>query len=354
MKKMKSFFMGLISACALATCLASNADIPSNANSTVKVHKDILWAQPNGFKLTLDIYEPKTKKKAYPVLIIFHGGGWLLNSKSIMDNMAEYMAKNGDLVVVNANYRLLGDNNNTTTANELVEDAMGVVLWVKDNIKQYRGNPEKVAVTGDSAGGHLASMVMLAGRQLEADRFEGNSLGFAPTYLPKNMTPEKIAQKDGLKIQAVILSYTAFDLQQAAKNGFETANNPFWKYADVTPRGLFGKNINVESRPEFYRAVSPINYIPNAKQYQLPPQFVLVGSEDSMTTPKIAQSYVNKLKQAKQTVEFKIYPGKGHGFLDSGCPNYMPDCFQDRAPKVLDDMIIFLKKSLPPNIALGF
>ncbi len=317
-----------------------NADLP------VTLHQDIQWAAPKNFPLTLDIYTPQTQKKSYPVLVIFHGGGWLLNSKSIMSDMAQYMAANGEMVVVNANYRLLADINNTTTANELVEDAMGAILWVKANIKKYQGNPKRVAVTGDSAGGHLASMVVLAGRRLESDGFAGSTIGFKPTYLPKKLTAEKMAKKDGLKVQAVILSYAAFDLQKAAKNGFETANNPFWKYANASPRGLFGKDFNVETRPDFYRAVSPIYCVPDAKDYKLPPQFVLVGSKDPMTTPEVAQSYVDELKQFNQKVEFKIYEGRGHGFLDSGCPEYLTGCFEDRAPPVLDDMIAFLRKNL--------
>lgn len=322
----------------LTFCALAKAEHP------IKEHKDIQWAEAKGFKLTTDIYVPDTGKKNYPVLIIFHGGGWLLNSKSIMDDMAKYMATHAELVVVNMNYRLLADNNNTTTANEIVEDAIGGVLWVKDHIKHYGGNPKKIAVTGDSAGGHLASMVLLAGRELESDGFAGETLGFNPTYLPKNKTAEQLARKNGARVQAAILSYTAFDLHAAAKGGFETADNKFWEWANAKPRGLFGTEVTLDTRPDFYKAVSPINYVPNSKDYKLPPQFVHVGSLDGLTTPETAQHYVNLLKQNGHPVEFKIYEGKGHGFLDSGCNDYTGGCFKDQAPPTLDDMIVFLNK----------
>jgi len=326
----------------LPACFTVNAQ----EEIAVQVHEDIVWANPKGFELTLDIYEPQTGKPSYPVLIIFHGGGWLLNSKAIMSDMARYMATHGDLLVVNTNYRLLADLNNTTTANELVEDAMGAVLWVKDHIGEYHGDPRRVAVTGDSAGGHLASMVMLAGRQLESDGFSGDSLGFTPSYLPAGLSPEMVAEQDGLKLQAVVLSYTAFDLLKAAKNGFETANNPFWKYANSSPRGLFGDDASAETRPDFYRAVSPAYYVIDSEVYPLPPQLVLVGSLDPVTTPEIATRYVEQLKQAGQPVEFRVYEGKGHGFLDSGCPEYLTGCFEERAIPVLNDMIAFLQATL--------
>jgi acetyl esterase len=319
--------------------------VSAQAEHAIKSFTDIKWAEPKGFPLTADIYVPDTGKKKYPVLIIYHGGGWLLNNKSIMTDMAKYVASNSELVVVNMNYRLLADVNNTTKVNEIVEDAFGAVLWVKDNIKQYQGNPKKIAVTGDSAGGHLASMVMFAGRSLETDGFAGKTLGFNPTYLPKNKTAEQVAKKDGARVQAVVLSYAAFDLLSAVKNtGFETEKNMFWKWANATPRGLFGDGITVDSHPEFYKAVSPINFIPNKKDYKLPPQFVHVGSKDFLLAP--AKDYVDQLNKAGQSVELKIYEGKGHGFLDSGCNDYTGGCFKDLATPTLDDIIVFLEKVL--------
>lgn len=187
------------------------------ALNEVKLHQDIEWVKVKGFSLTTDIYSPQKAVKPLPVLVIFHGGGWLVNNKSIMKDMALYMASHADLVVVNMNYRLLGDNNNSTTINEIVEDALGAVLWVKDHIQNYGGDPAKIAVTGDSAGGHLASMVMLAGRALDSKGFTPQSQKFTPSYLPKGKTAEQIAAADGARVQAVILSYTAFDLLQSAK-----------------------------------------------------------------------------------------------------------------------------------------
>lgn len=311
------------------------------ALNEVKLNKDIEWAKVKGFALTTDIYSPKNATKPLPVLVIFHGGGWLVNNKAIMSDMALYMASHSDLVVVNMNYRLLGDNNNSTTANEIVEDALGAVLWVKDHIKEYGGNPRQIAVTGDSAGGHLASMVMLAGRSLDSTGFTPQSQKFTPSYLPKDKTAEQVAAADAAKVQAVILSYTAFDLLESAKSGFETAQNPFWKWGNASPRGLFGDGITYQSHEQYYKAVSPLYLLPQ-DGYTLPPQFVLVGSKDGLTTPELASHYVSLLKSAGQQVEFKIYEGKGHGFLDSGCNDYTKGCFKDLAIPTLDDMIQFL------------
>jgi acetyl esterase/lipase len=143
----------------LAFCLSANAH-------EFKVHKDITWASPKNVPLTVDIYVPATGKKNYPVLVIYHGGGWLINNNSIMNSMSEYIASHGEVIVANMNYRLLSNSNNTTNLNEIIEDAFGGVLWVKDNIAQYGGDPKRIAVTGDSAGAHLTAMVLLSGRKL--------------------------------------------------------------------------------------------------------------------------------------------------------------------------------------------
>ncbi|PUA29916.1 MAG: hypothetical protein B0W54_05070 [Cellvibrio sp. 79] len=312
------------------------------ADHEIKHFRDIVWASPKNFDLTLDIAIPATKTKQKPVLVIFHGGGWLLNNKSIMTDLANTIATRTDIITVNVNYRLLSDINNTTTVNEIVEDALGAMVWVKNNIKRYGGDPDKIAVTGDSAGGHLAAMITVAGRNLGSDGFDEQPLRFKPTYLPKDMTAEEISQKDGLKIRAAILSYAGYSLVEVAQGNFETAQNPFWKWANATPRRMFGEKINLADNPEYYQAVSPNQYLVNNKEYALPPQFVLVGELDQLTTPARATAYVEQLKKLQQPVQFKIYSGKGHGFLDSGCNDYNKGCFKDLSEPAVTDMVKFL------------
>jgi acetyl esterase/lipase len=314
------------------------------ADHQIKHFKDVVWASPKGFNLTLDIAVPETKIKAKPVLVIFHGGGWLLNNKSIMTDLADSIATRTDVITVNVNYRLLSDVNNTTTMPELIEDAMGSVLWVKDNIKRYGGDPKKVAVTGDSAGGHLAAMVTLAGRNLGSDGFSKKPLKFTPTYLPRGKTAEQVAKKDGLKLQATILSYAVFSLMEVGKSGFETEKNPFWKFANAKARGMFGETINANDNPEYYQAVSPNQYLVNAKDYKLSPQFVHVGEKDGLTPPETAKKYVEQLQGLGQPASLKIHPGKNHGFLDSGCNDYNHGCFKELSDPAVTDMIEFLNK----------
>lgn len=305
---------------------------------------DLEWAQVKGHSLKLDIYSPSGASKA-PVVVIYHGGGWLINNESVMDEMSAYLAEMG-YVVANVNYRLLVDNANSTHMNEIVEDAMGGLLWVKAHIEQYGGDPTRVAVTGDSAGGHLASMVVLAGRNLGSDGFAEGSLKFKPTWLPEGKSAEQVASEDGLRVQAAVISYGAFDIEAAAKNNFETGQNIFWQFANAKARGLFGDDISVSANSDFYRAVSPLYLIPKASDYTLPPQFHHVGSAD-MTTPEASiKHYVEASQMAGQEVELKVYRGFNHAYLDSGCLEVFGSCFNTHAVLALQDIVPFLDKHL--------
>ena len=318
--------------------------VTANA-ADVKIHKAIEFAKPDNFPLTLDIYVPQTGKKSYPVLVIYHGGGWLLNNNSIMHDLANKIARDGDMVVANMNYRLLAAQNNTVAINQIIEDVFGGLLWVKDHIAEYRGDPTRVAITGDSAGGHLTTMILTRGRQLESDGFAGPSLGFKPSYLPAGKTAEQVAQEDGLKVQAAVVSYGAFDLYKTAQGDFETPKNMFWKFANAEARGMFGNKITTKNNADYYKAVSPIYWVPVSSEYKLPPQFVHVGSLDKTTPPEAAQAYVDLLTAGKQPVEYKVYPGKNHAYLDNGC-NWANSCFDKDAVEPVNDIIAFLRKTL--------
>lgn len=311
-----------------------------------KVLKSIAYAAPKGHSLTMDIYVPQTGKSKYPVLVIYHGGGWLVNSNAIMNSMSNYVATKGEYIVCNVNYRLLVDEGNTVAMNEIVEDVLGALAWIKENISSYGGDPDKVAVTGDSAGGHLAAMAVLMGDNLSSDGFISPKFGFRPSYIPKNETPESMNKKHYLKVQAAVLSYGAFDIYAACKGGFEKESNFFWSFSKAKARGIFGVNINVDNNPEYYKAVSPVYNVPKASEKQLPPQLLTVGSKDSTIPPEQVVRYQKILKDAGHIAEYWEYEGRPHAFLDSGSNEYLGISFEKDAPKALDVMIDFLDKYL--------
>ena len=69
-----------------------------NINNPEKYHltENIVWSSPQGFDLTLDIYSPKEVPENCPVVVMFHGGGFLIRRKEILNNMSQYIATNHD------------------------------------------------------------------------------------------------------------------------------------------------------------------------------------------------------------------------------------------------------------------
>ena len=325
-------------------CSSNEDNIKINDTNKYIIERDIVWASPKGFNLTLDIYSPSKKEEAVPVLIIFHGGGWLVNNKSIMDQMAQYLATNSNYVICNVNYRLLADLDNTVKLNEIIEDAFGALLWIKENIENYGGDKNRIAVTGDSAGAHIAAMIVNSGKQINNKNDFPKSLKFTPTYVPENKSIEEINLQNLMSVQASILSYGAFDIYSSAIYGLETSNNPFWFFSGTSPRGVFGKGYAYFTHPEMYKALSPAFNIPSSEERVLPPQFLLVGSKDKLTTPEFVQDYKKKLESAGHPVDFWIYQDKGHAFLDSGTNYFLGNSFEKDAPEALNRMIKFLDK----------
>lgn len=314
-------------------------------NVEVTKHDDVVFATIDGFELKTDIYVPQTGKESYPVLVIWHGGGWLINDEKPMDAMSEYVASHGEYVVCNMNYRLLVDQGNTVTLNQMVEDVFGGLLWVKYNISGYSGDPNRIAITGDSAGGHLATMVLTHGRSLESDGFEGDSFGYNPSWLPEGKTAEAIAAADELAVQAAVISYGAFDMYAVAKSGFEKPNW-FWQISGSQARGFFGDEYNADDNPKRYKAASPLYAIPEVDDYELPPQFHHVGTLDQTTSEASIRAFVSKMESAGQEVSLHVFDGYNHAYLDGGCNDFLKSCFETHAIPALELIIPFLDAHL--------
>ena len=145
-----------------------------------------------------------------------------------------------------------------------------------------------------------------------------------------------------------MLSYGAYDVYQAAIDGFETIKNPFWIASGSFGRGIFGDDFNALDHPTMYRAVSPLHNIPNASDRPLPPQLLTAGSEDPVVTPSSVKLYLELLESAGHSARYWEYQGKSHAFLDSGSNVFLGSNFETDAPQALNVMIKFLDEIFYP------
>jgi arylformamidase len=100
----------------------------------------------------LDVYKPETGNA--PVMIFIHGGYWRALDKKPFAFMAEPLVDAGALVV-SINYTLCP----AVTIDEIVRQCRAACAWVRHNAKRYGGDPDRIHITGHSAGGHLTAMM---------------------------------------------------------------------------------------------------------------------------------------------------------------------------------------------------
>jgi acetyl esterase/lipase len=143
----------------------------------------------------LDVYAP-ARGKGHATVVWFHGGGITAGHRSIPVPL-----RNQGVIVVSANYRLSPH----VKAPVYIEDAAAAVAWALENVEDFGGSPDRVFVSGHSAGGYLASMVALDPKYLETHGFSTNDLAGAIPFSGHSITHFTIRKERGIGgLQAVV------------------------------------------------------------------------------------------------------------------------------------------------------
>ncbi len=108
-----------------------------------------------GVALPARLYSPVDGDEVLPILIYFHGGGWVLGSVDSHDATCRYLCRTGRLKVLSVDYRLAPEFLFPTA----VDDALAAYRHVREHSGSLGVDPERIAVGGDSAGGNLAAVV---------------------------------------------------------------------------------------------------------------------------------------------------------------------------------------------------
>lgn len=113
-----------------------------------------------GGKVHLRIYTPKTGNGPFPVIVYYHGGGFVIANLDVYNASAQGLAEQVGAVVVSVAYRLAPENKFPTAHN----DAFAAYEWTLKNAASIKADPKKIAVVGESAGGNLAANVSIMAR----------------------------------------------------------------------------------------------------------------------------------------------------------------------------------------------
>ncbi len=211
-----------------------------------------------------------------PVLLQVPGGAWMVGSKRqqaypLMSHLAEL-----GWVCVAINYRL---SPRSTWPDQIV-DVKRALAWTKEHIAEFGGDPDWVAITGGSAGGHLSSLAALT----------PNDPQFQPGF-----------EDADTSVRAAVPFYGLYDFNQ------QDAVHPL-----MAP--MLGKYVFKRGRrdiAEAFRAASPVNYV----SADAPPFFVLHGRNDSLIPVEQGRVFTKRLREvSRQPVAYAEMPFAQHAF----------------------------------------
>jgi acetyl esterase len=260
----------------------------------INVTQDVVYAKPGVKPLKYDVYSPKDAKNL-PCIVIIHGGGWSSNNEDIMRGLARELVKGGRYVVFSIDYRWmknLDGDTKPTHMHQLIEDVFGAIAHIQENSKKYGADPKRIAVTGDSAGGHLAEAAATLSPLIGNGGF-GERKGvyqYMPSYMPKGKSIDQVRREITDAVKAVAPSYGP-----AHASDF--------------------KGILEETDKGYWDAISPIEHVPNVSERELP-HFIVRGTKDPIVSNAMVQPYVDVLQKAGQQVKYIQVDGAGHAFFD--------------------------------------
>ncbi|HTM83838.1 MAG TPA: alpha/beta hydrolase [Mycobacterium sp.] len=218
-----------------------------------------------------------------PVLLQVPGGAWMVGSKRgqaypLMSHLAEL-----GWVCVSISYRL----SPRSTWPDHIVDVKRALAWVKDNIADYGGDPDWVAITGGSAGGHLSALAALTANLPE----------FQPGF-----------EDADTSVRAAVPFYGVYDMSRTDHAMHPLLVPALQSYVFKQSRRRF---------PDVYRASSPISYVSE----DAPPFFVLHGRNDSLVPVEQGRDFTARLREvSKNPVVYAELPFAQHAFEIFGSP----------------------------------
>ncbi len=255
----------------------------SAEKSQVELHLDQPYAGNANAKQMVDIYLPKKRNtdQPLPVVALIHGGGWVNGDRLGYAAAAIQFARTGDYSSVSVGYRLTKEAHWPAQ----VYDCKAAIRWIRAHAKEYNLDPDKIAVMGSSAGGHLSSLIGTSGdvKELEGD------LGPNTTF--------------SSRVQCVVNLCGPEDFTQALM--FDKEKKPVLN--DPAVIGLLGGNY--EEKHAEAVAASPVTYVTKDD----PPFITFHGSADQRVAYLHAEAIHTSLQKADVPSLLIPITNGGHG-----------------------------------------
>jgi acetyl esterase/lipase len=240
--------------------------------------KDISYG-PNGKRNLLDVWhrDDLPADATAPVLLQVHGGAWVSGNKEQQGApLMSYLAEKG-WVCVAVNYRL----SPKAKWPDHIVDVKRALAWIRSNIGRYGGDPNFVAITGGSAGGHLCSLAALT----------PNDPAFQPGFEEVDTT-----------VQAAVPFYGVYDFINRDGTGRDDLQGFLHRMVMANDEA---------DAPEVWSAASPMSHVGD----HAPPFFIMHGDNDALVPVEQARSFASMLRSSSTApVVYAELPGAQHAF----------------------------------------
>ncbi len=229
----------------------------------------------------LDVYQSRLAPPGKaPVMVYIHGGAWMIGEKREQGKPMMYELVARGWVCVAINYRL----SPAATWPDHIVDAKKAVAWVKEHIQDYGGDPDFVAVSGGSAGGHLCALLALS----------SGDPAFQPGFEEADTT-----------VQAAVPFYGVMDLTSSPDG------SAIFGPGLLTMLEKRVMKTKESEHPEIFRDASPTYRV----RADAPPFFVLQGVNDTLVPVESARLFVERLRNVSRApVAYAELPLAQHAF----------------------------------------
>lgn len=219
------------------------------------------------------VYWP-TEGSHLPVVIYFHGGGWVLGDLGTHDPLCRRLAREADCVVVAVDYRLAPDAKFPAA----FDDSFDATAYVSEHANEFNVDPSRLVVAGDSAGGNLAAAVAIRAAEVGSPAIRSQVLIY-PVVEPHFETESYLAHAEGFGLTRRTMMW-------------------FWEQY-LASQDDAASHYAVPSRA------------PNLSE--LPPAHVLTAEYDVLLSE--GESYAERLQAAGVPTTIRRYDGMIHGFV---------------------------------------
>ena len=269
------FMVFLLAGFGVASPALANPAEQDTPPAEIVFEKNIEYSNPDGQHLQLNMARPKNAKGPLPCVVCIHGGGFRAGKRDGYDGLIQNLARNG-FAAVTVSYRLAPKYQFPAA----VHDTKAAVRWVRANAAKYGIDPDRIGVTGGSAGGHLAQFLGVTPGVAE---FEGD--GGNPHV--------------SSHVKCVVNVYGPSDFTKSYGKSVDAA--------EVLPLFLGG---NLQTALPAHIRSSPLNWVtPNAA-----PTLCIHGTEDKYVAHEQAVWMIDRLKASGVEAQLLTLQGAGHGF----------------------------------------